>query len=507
MTDDMLYFNGINGESGMLDLPPMTGQELAGFIQGQNPPANLNELRNRYRQATTKTLGVKEGVNPLKLEESGWGVIFAHDADPAVKAALKELIDLRRAQAGPYFKIYEGGDGYRPGESKTDFLARHGAGPGPADPDRVPYYLLIVGSPQQIPYQFQSQLDVQYAVGRICFDSPPEYASYAHSVAVCEQGQVKLPRQAAFFGVANEGDRATQLSANSLVAPLNTRFQARLKDWQVSGYLADQASKAQLTHLLGGDQTPAVLFTASHGMSFPIDSPRQLRHQGALLCQDWPGPQKWGDHGAIPPEFYFSEDDLPADVGLLGSVAFFFACYGAGTPLNDEFAQQAFKQRTAIAPYPFMARLPARLLSHPAGGALAVIGHVERAWGYSFQWQNAGEQTTVFDSSLQRLFKGHPVGSAFEYFNERYAELSTVLNDELQEITFGKKPDPYQLAGMWTANNDARGYSIIGDPAVRLAVAPPGEAPARPLFEVASPPNPAAAGKAPDQSQPASPKS
>ena len=473
----LLHFNGINGDTGEYSLPPMSGAELSGFIRGESSPENLSELRYRFESQGLEHLGVKEGVDPKRLDESGWGIIFAHDADPAIREALAPLLNLRQGQAGERFRVYAGGEGYRPGDSKSAWLARapRKAGPGPADPDKVPYYLLICASPEQIPYRFQSQLDVQYAVGRIHFDTIDEYAHYAASVVQAEGGTLRLPRRMGFLGVANPLDRATNLSAKQLVAPLREQLAGQFGDWSFAAAMGTEATKARLARMLGGDETPALLFTASHGMDFPLNSPRQLRHQGALLCQDWPGPA--AHRGAIPQDFYFAGDDLASDANLQGLIAFFFACYGAGTPELDEFAKQAFKERERIAPRPFMAGLPTRMLGLPRGGALAVIGHVERAWTYSFSWQKAGAQTEVFRSTLHRLIEGHPVGSALEFFNERYAELSTVLADELEEIEWRKQFDPYELAGLWTANNDARGYALIGDPAVRLPVAGPDEAP------------------------------
>jgi hypothetical protein len=473
MSDEKLVFNGIDGATGNYLLPPMTAQDVSKIAQGETPDeTHLRELKARYRELTAAVMGVKEGVDPKKLDESGWGIIFAfedQDEVPAVKEALGELLEHRQKEAGEHYYEYTGPDAYRPNESKSAFLARHGMGPGPADPDTVPYYLLIVGDPTTIPYKFQYQLDVQYAVGRIHFDTLDEYAQYARSVVMAETGQVTLPRKATFFGVQNADDGATELSAPHLVKPLADFLAQDQPDWSVRTLLKDQATKAQLSQLLGGDETPALLFTASHGMGFPLNDARQLPHQGAILCQDWPGPLKW--RKKIPEDFYLAGDDIGAEAQLLGLLAFHFACYGAGTPHLDDFAHRAFKEPVAIAPHAFVANLPRRMLSHPQGGALAVVGHVERAWGYSFMWEQAGAQRTVFESTLKRLVEGHPVGSAVEWFNERYAELSTMLSTELEDVKFGKIPDDLELAGMWTANNDARSYVIVGDPAVRLPVA------------------------------------
>jgi hypothetical protein len=60
-----------------------------------------------------------------------------------------------------------------------------------------------------------------------------------------------------------------------------------------------------------------------------------------------------------------------------------------------------------------------------------------------------------------------PAGAALEDFNQRYAEIATLLPDELENARFGKTVDNNLLAIYWTANSDARNYLLLGDPAVR----------------------------------------
>lgn len=468
-------FNGINGATGEYLLPPLRPRQVASLAASERiDPDEVDELKRWWAQVSQPSYAPIYGVDPNDLAQAGWGVIFAPDVNEAEKEALSPLLRLRREQAGTLYQDFPDQRAYRPGDTKQTFLGRCKAGPGPVNPKNVPYYLLIVGSPQSMPYRFQYQLDVQYAVGRLHFDTPEGYARYAETVEAAENGTFHRSREVTFFGVRNRADRATQLSADHLIKPLHDYIAQEEPSWNTKCLLADQATKANFASLLGGENTPALLLSASHGMGFPNGDPRQLQHQGAILCQDWPGPLK--HKGPIPENFYFAGNHVADQADLQGLIALFFACFGLGTPQMDDFAHLVARPQALIAPHPFVAALPKRLLGYPQG-ALAVVGHVERAWSYSFLWGRAGEQFAAFQGTMGALLNGQRIGFAMESFNSRYAELSSDLSAELEDRKH-RPPRPETqtlsedeaLAGMWTANNDARSYVVLGDPAVRLAI-------------------------------------
>ena len=84
--------------------------------------------------------------------------------------ALGPRLDLRQSQVDDdrFFKVLDGKASVHAGQSPAAWAANRGVSlSAPVSPKRgVPYYLLLVGSPSQIPFDFQAQLDLQWAVGR-----------------------------------------------------------------------------------------------------------------------------------------------------------------------------------------------------------------------------------------------------------------------------------------------------------------------------------------------------
>lgn len=455
---------GVDAATG-LPLPTVDARAFEAFARREagrrrSPEAAAENARQ------SRTFALMGDVSADELDQAGWGLVFASETDPAPWLdALAPLVGRRREQAGARFRIFEGEHGCRPGESASAWLTRHGASLNLVDPELgVPYYLALVGSPQQIPYAFQYTLDLYWAVGRLDFSAPEDLRHYADSVAAWEAAPHPddTVRGSVLFATCHDFDRATRLLTRQLVGPLAQAL-GRRPDMAFHPVLAEAATKAALRDILRGRLTggaPALLFTGTHGVSLPAEDPRQAGTQGAIVCQDWQG------YGAIASDHWFGADDLPDDMNCHGMIYFCFACYGAGVPEFDDFARA--EEPVRIAQASRTARLPQRLLAHPDGGALAVLGHVDRAWAYSFQNTRAAPQTQGFRDVIGSLMRGDRIGHATDRFNLRWAALSTELADLLRERQAGAMVPERELALRWAMRDDARNYVILGDPAVRM---------------------------------------
>jgi hypothetical protein len=463
-----------------------TGQLLAGLEEAAFDEFRQREERGwagseqRALQAKRARLApsVAEVDDPNNLQETGWAVLFSPSAGPLIEEALEPLLKLRCCQANDLYRVFKGEYGFLAGDGDVyGWLNRHQVSlDQPVNPRRgIPYYLLIVAPPDEIPFNFQYALDIQWAVGRIWFPNVSEFRRYAESVVRYESASaVPTSRQVAVFAPEHEFDRATQLFAKHVAKPLVDPADpiGRRAKFGIQKLLGSDATRENLHGVWSGtieNGSPAMVFTGSHGMAFPSGDAGQELLQGAILCQDWEG------FGKIRREHYYAAADLPAAAKVHGLVHFFFACYGAGWPHLDNFSRMG-KPAAVIAPKPMLARLPQALLSHPEGGSLAVVGHVDRAWAYSFK-SGSFAQIDSFRDVSARILRGDRMGNAMDQFNQRWATLSERLAELLDQWTFPEEKMgrfetqmAKRISTHWVARDDARNYIVFGDPAVRLRV-------------------------------------
>ena len=465
----------VDAETGIA-APPLPLENL-GIAQQDLPGAN-KRIENRPDLGTAYMVD-----DPNDLTQTGWGIIFASDADPAIRAQLQPLIDLRGAQVqdANLFRKYVENDGVQPGQSAENWAQRHGVSlTALVDPSQgVPYYLLIVGSPERIPFEFQALLKMQWAVGRLYFDDIEDYGRYAQAVVQYESNNFKpvQTKNAAVWVTRNSGDLATAMLSGAIsqdfLAPSN-QLGARSK-FMLSAFLNDKATKPQLIEIMRGNVPggpPAVLFLGSHGCEYKSDDPvKQQRMQGSLLTQEWTPGTPAG------PANQFCADDIPADARLQGTVGFLFACYSGGCPAQNNYYFAKDGSPINMAPSSFITRLPQAMLSR---GMLAVIAHVDLAFPYAFVDTNGTPQPQAIRTPLELLMKGKRTGLAADSLSVMWSSLSS-------RLALAQPPSPAApaaaasgpttvtpisraIAQMTIARDDARNYIVLGDPATRLRI-------------------------------------
>jgi len=467
--EDEFVFNGVDADTGSYLFPRTRLGRVASAAKGeQQDPAHLGDLSARASDETVNHLTTVYGRNPERLDEVGWALVAADDVGPEIIEALALLRDRRRDQAGALYRELCGpAAGVHVGESSQSFLLRHEVDPNDiADPEQLPYYVLLVGSPDRAAFSLQYQLGVQRAVGRLHFDTPAQYAHYAENVVAAETALAPagMPRRVHVFAARNPGDLPTALSASRLAYPLAQGLEASAG---VTSDIGETATKRRLSELIHGDSRLDILFTATHGLG--TAGPRQRDIQGALLCQDWQGPLQ----GPLTGAEYLSGADLDDDLPISATAVFSFGCYSAGTPHATDFTD--VPAPAASADQPFVARLAQRLLAHPRGGCLAFVGHVDRAWNCSFLWKGVKPRILPFTSTIEAFLDGAPLGMAMEYVSAKYATTASELTNLLHEIrAYERNVDDRELAQLWLATNDARNFLVVGDPAIRVQAQSPG---------------------------------
>lgn len=418
------------------------------------------------RETKEPTYEPRDEYDAQDLSQAGWGVVFPKDLDPEIQEALAPLIERRKEEAAATderrFRVLSNEDAYQQGELPGEFLERRNSFLGAVDPNRMPTYLLLIGTPDQIPYSFQFGLDLRHAVGRLAFDTADEFHSYVQSVLAYEKAPTSSSaKHLALFGTRLEDDWISQEISDRLLTYLASELSQRKADWQVSSFIGEPATTACLQRLMGGDLTPDLLFTACHGLS-PDGLADPEADAGAIYCQD---------------RRFFSANSLAANPRLQGLITVHYGCHSAGlaglkdygslVPLKPRHQERAKATKPGK---PLVARLPQRLLGHPQGGALAVLAHVDAAYGFSFLGALSTHQPATFEDLLHRLMRGLRVGLAKELLDFRFAQLAAELASvEVAEAFKPGTTGDRRLSDLGTAIRDARNYVVLGDPAVHIS--------------------------------------
>lgn len=488
--------NGIDGTTGvpLVQIDQAAALELA---QTSPDPEHLRLLHEARLKAEEPVLALVRS-DPNDLQELRWAVVVNRDDAAEVLQALTPLIRRRSEQQAITLPAMEFRPGetcgawlartapdpeapwqsrppvlvYHPGETAAEWLARHDDILNQVTFVRgVPFYLLLAGRPGPIraddtafiPASFQYELDLFRGVGRLAFTTPDgrhdlaAYSAYAERVAA--QGGAPPRQQAIFFAPRHEMDPVTMRSADEVIAPLAREIGDRTGYPQLAlfGPTATRANLAAVLH--NPDGPPALLVTATHNIGLPSADPRLADYQGALLCQDWSG------FGAIRREHWFAAEDLIPEASVAGMALVCIGSYSVGCPQTDPFLPGADGQPLPIAPTALVARLPQRLL---AQGALAVLGYNDRAWHYGGDGFGIPSQARILEKVITCILAGDCLGYATHTLAVAQSEVALRLSDELEMAAFGKHLNPHEISVLWAARNDARGYALFGDPAVRL---------------------------------------
>jgi hypothetical protein len=383
----------------------------------------------------------------------GWGLVLpaASAAKPAaIPPALKRLLEARRGRV-----LYALDDATRfsdltpEGEKSVEVSsASTGVGPG-----KIPQYLLLYGTPAEIPWRLQYALAGSRFVGRLWFDGPG-LDRYVDAAINGFRAMTK-PYTPVVWSVNHAGD-ITETMSTEIGARFDTAF-TQDPDFHSLRLDGAAATAAQLQAALR-TQKPPLVITTSHGyaatgdpvllrqqLGLPIDQANQLLDADALLADWQPDGAIWYAHACCSAGC--DESSFLADIFPAGSDIRLFL---------DGIGQAG----ACVSP------LPERLLTAERP-ARAFIGHVEPTFDYTIRHPRTGSSRTnlLIEALHARLFQPFPIGYAFDRWLHQALGLFLAHTGQVSSYHSGNN-NLDMLLYYRLAAQDVMSTVILGDPAV-----------------------------------------
>ncbi len=399
---------------------------------------------------------------PWQNEDRGWGVVVP--ARPGMSEdALRNLVDVHPVlkdvltQRNGVVLRYVQDDmaaavqlrDLRGGMSRDLDVAGGTVGQGHGE---IPLYLMIVASPEEIPWAFQYTLQSKFRVGRL--DLTDEGLANYCDALLNGFDDAGVGRRIAAWSVSEPGD-ITALIRARVAKPIVDGLRAAGHTVDFADGEIGTASVSDLESLLSGN--PRLILTTSHGAT-PVGAPNLLDQLGR------------------PVDDSHQVCHVPTDYAPRGAVWFAHACCSAGVN-GDSRVRALVAGDTALlmdglaALGSRTAPLPRELLGRPRP-LRGFIGHVEPTFDWTLQHpkSNADLSQDLVAPFVEQLLKGRPLGGLLDRWH-RGADTAKNALDQLREAfgKTGRKP-PRQLPTFYRLMaEDRRSTVLLGDPAAVLA--------------------------------------
>lgn len=419
------------------------------------------------------------GLDPLDARV-GWGLVLPERpgltraelarADDAPEPA-RLLAAARSATGVPVVLRYRPGDlthlhRYLP--SGVDVpVPTAGDGSRGASVGALPWYLLLLGPPEELPWELQLVLNTSSHTGRLDLDA----AGLEHYVEAALGGWATAAVDATSplaWTVEHGPADITRLLREEVGAPVVARWRG---DPQIGDRAVELGGPGATGDALAdalAEQRPAVVVTTSHGATDTSVPPEEMRRTLGTLVD--------ATHTPVPPE------RLLRDWQPDGVVWYSLACCSAGGSGRNLFeglldpGSSAGAVVAAVAGLgPTSAALPRALLGAPRP-ARAVVGHLEPTFDWTLRRPDTHVSTSaaLVSTLYDKLFQARPlpVGPAFRAYLDQAGALRSAW--ALAGATAGSDPAAAGRALVAALTSiDRQCTVILGDPAVAPAALPP----------------------------------